>query len=291
MKVLLIGANGQLGTDLLKVLLAQGFEVTGVGRRDLDICDFAAACSTIDSFAPGIVISTAAFHKVEECDKHPERSLHVNALAIENLAKCCSANDTLFVHFSTDYVFDGSKQSPYDEFDSAFPLNIYGTSKLAGENMIPIRTGRYLIIRTSGLYGVAGSSGKGGNFVEMMLNRACRGERVRVVTDQVLTPTYTLDLARKVTDLICTGANGLFHISSEGQASWYEFTRAIYELERLQVDVAPVQTSDFPSPVVRPRYSVLSKNRLYELGISPMPHWRDALARYLVERRGIANGV
>jgi dTDP-4-dehydrorhamnose reductase len=188
------------------------------------------------------------------------------------------------VHFSTDYVFDGTKRTPYSECDLPGPLNVYGVSKLAGEQLITFNSERHFIVRTSGLYGLAGSAGKGGNFVNNMLKRAAASETVRVVHDQVLTPTYTVDLALMVGRLLQTRACGVYHITSEGQCSWYEFTREVFRLAGVAVDLVPVTTEQFPSPVKRPAYSVLSKERLRSLGLGSMPCWQDALARYLHSR-------
>jgi dTDP-4-dehydrorhamnose reductase len=237
------------------------------------------------------VISTAAYHKVEECEKQPAQSFAVNAIGPCNLARACHRLDALLVHFSTDYVFGGGKQrQPLAETDLPAPLNVYAVSKLAGECMVPFNCQRYFVIRTCGLYGVAGSAGKGGNFVETMLKKAAEGAPIRVVNDQVLTPTFTGDLAEVVSRMIRpeisgrAGACGLYHVTAEGQCSWYEFARKIFDLEKLAVDLRPVATSEFYSPVQRPPYSVLSKQKLKGLGLA-MPGWEEGLARYLVARR------
>lgn len=285
MNIVLIGANGQLGSDLFKAFQKHGMAVTGLTHTQLDVCNHPQVSSAIESLKPDVVVNTSAFHKVELCDKDPQKSLEVNALAVRNLAKCCSSNKALLVHFSTDYVFDGKASKPYDEFDQASPANVYGVSKLTGEQLALIENDRCLILRTSGLYGITGSSGKGGNFVEMMVGKAQRGEQIRVVMDQVLSPTCTADLAGTVTECIEAGLHGLFHASSEGETSWYDFTRSIVELAGLSTEIVPVKTSEFPSPVVRPSYSVLSKQRLKAAGISATPHWRESLAGYIRQRK------
>jgi dTDP-4-dehydrorhamnose reductase len=231
-----------------------------------------------------VIINTAAFHKVEECDRQAETAFGVNAVGALNLARAAVQFSALLVHFSTDYVFDGAKRSPYVESDLPLPLNIYGASKVAGESLIMSTTDRYLILRTSGLYGHAGPSGKGTNFVELMLKKAGGGDTIRVVQDQVLTPTSTEDLAQNVCELIKRKVNGLYHVSCEGACSWFEFAREIFRLQELHVDLVPATTQDFPSPVKRPPYSVLSKERLRCLGLS-MPEWRDSLAQYLRSRK------
>lgn len=283
MKILLIGANGQLGSDLEKSLGARGHQVVPSRRSELDVTDAAGAGKVLDSVRPDAVINTAAFHKVEECERNPTLAFEVNASAPMNLARACSRLGTLFVHFSTDYVFDGARQVPYRETDLPAPLNVYGASKLAGEHLIAANCERYFVIRTCGLYGIQGSSGKGGNFVETMLRKARAGEPIRVVSDQVLTPTFTEDLADAVGLLIETDNYGLYHASCEGWCSWYEFARTIFEMEEIEADLSPIRTSEMAGPVRRPPYSVMDKERLRSLGVE-MSLWKESLARYLKTR-------
>jgi len=288
MKVVIIGANGQLGTDLCRVLAAQKIAVVPLTHADIDVSNSEQVDRVLEAIRPDAVINTAAFHKVEQCEKEPVPSFAVNAIGPWNLALVCSRLDAVLVHFSTDYVFDGGRRRPYSESDLPRPLNVYGVSKLAGERIVPFTWVRHFVVRTCGLYGVAGSSGKGGNFVETMLKKAAEGAPIRVVDDQILTPTFTGDLAQAVIRLVHTDAYGLYHISAEGQCSWYEFARKIFELENLAVDLRTVSTRDFTSPVQRPAYSVLSKQKLKGLGIS-MPQWEDGLARYLAARTARAS--
>jgi dTDP-4-dehydrorhamnose reductase len=283
LKVFLIGANGQLGTDLHQLLVSEGTSVVPVTHNDLDVCRAEAVSAAISQARPDVVISTAAYHRVEECETQSALAFEVNALGARNLAQACDRVGCVLVNFSTDYVFDGRQRKPYSEADLPHPLSVYGTSKLAGEHLVAAVFDRYFVIRTCGLYGLAGSSGKGGNFVEAMLKKAASGSPMRVVNDQVLTPTFTLDLAEVVVKLIRTERFGLIHVSSEGQCSWYEFAKTIFELEKQKVDLSPVSTAEFPSSVKRPAYSVLRKERLYSLGIQ-IPQWEDALARYLLSR-------
>jgi len=284
MKVLLIGANGQLGTDLHRALVSQGGSVTPITHSDLDVRDSEKVVELITDGRFDAVVNTAAFHKVEACETQPSLAFEVNALGARNLAQACARAGCTLVHFSTDYVFDGRQTKPYSEDDLPGPLNVYGVSKLAGEHLIAGSTERYFVIRTCGLYGIAGSSGKGGNFVENMLKKAAAGVPIRVVNDQVLTPTFTGGLAEAVSQLIQTQAYGLYHVTAEGQCSWYEFARTIFELERVTVDLTPARTDEIPSPVKRPSYSVLSKQKLRALGLG-MLAWQDGLVRYLSARR------
>ncbi len=290
MKIAVIGAQGQLGVDLCRVLGDNNDTVLALTHAKLDVSNAAQVEEVLGTLAPQVVISTAAFHKVEECEHQPSLSFAVNAIGPRNLALTCRRLNAVLVNFSTDYVFDGGQQRPYVEPDLPRPLNVYGVSKLAGEHMLSLTWDRHFVIRTCGLYGVARSSGKGGNFVETMLRKAAAGASIRVVNDQVLTPTFTGDLASVVSGLIRTDAYGLYHVSAEGQCSWYEFAAKIFELQRLKVDLKPVSTLEFSSPVQRPSYSVLSKQKLHSLGLK-MPSWQEGLARYLQERTQTRSSV
>ena len=283
MKVLLIGANGQLGSDLFKVFQAAGDTVVPVTHAQVDVCSEERVAEIMAEAKPDVVVSTAAYHRVEECETKPALAFQVNGTGAMNLAIACQRSGAVLANFSTDYVFDGKKNAAYEETDLPSPLSVYGASKVLGEHLIAAYTDRYFVIRTCGLYGVAGSSGKGGNFVETMLKKGMAGDAIRVVDDQVLTPTYTSDLAEATRKLILTGHYGLYHVSSEGQCSWYEFTRYIFERAGLDAKLSPVNSSEFASSVKRPANSVLSKAKLRGLGLS-IPSWKDALPRYLQER-------
>jgi dTDP-4-dehydrorhamnose reductase len=282
MKIAIVGANGQLGMDLRRELSAE--TIVPLTHCDFDVANSEQVDQVLDSASPEVVINTAAFHKVEECEKQPGTSLAVNATGPRNLALACRRINAALVHFSTDYVFDGHRRQPYTELDLPHPLNVYGVSKLAGEGMVSLTWPRHFVIRTCGLYGVAGSKGKGGNFVETMLKKAGEGVPIRVVNDQVLTPTFTGDLAAAVNGIIRTDTYGLYHVSAEGQCSWYEFARKIFDLQNLKVDLQPVSTTEFPSPVQRPAYSVLSKQKLQSIGLHMRP-WQDGLQSYMAIRK------
>lgn len=284
MKVLLIGSNGQLGTDLLKVFQAAGDSVVPVTHAQLDVCSEAQISASLAQSKPDLVLNTAAYHRVEECEHNSALAFQVNGTAVMHLARASRAAGAVLVHYSTDYVFGGyEKNTSYHETDLPAPVNVYGTSKVVGEYLISAYTDRYFAIRTCGLYGVAGSSGKGGNFVETMLKKAIAGAGIRVVDDQILTPTYTADLAQATRNLVLTEKYGLYHVSSEGQCSWYEFARYIFERSGLDAKLVPVKSSEFASPVKRPANSVLSKAKLRAAGVS-IASWKDALPRYLEER-------
>lgn len=284
MKIVLIGAGGQLGTDLAKVFRQHSDAVMPLPHSQVDVRDFSRLNTAITDAKPDLVISTAAFHKVEECEKQPLVAFEVNAVGSANLARACNNSGSTLVFFSTDYVFGNGQRTPYTENHLPHPLNTYGVSKVAGEHMIAYSCKQHFIVRTCGLYGLAGSSGKGGNFVENILRKANSPEPIRVVNDQVLTPSYTLDVAETVAKLVSSGQYGTYHVSSEGECSWYEFTKEIFRLERVDADLRGVSTDEFPSPVRRPSYSVLSKDKLARVQIT-MPPWQDALARYLRARK------
>lgn len=290
MRVAIIGSNGQLGVDLCQVLAGKGVPLVPLTHEDVDVSDAGQVERVIGSAKIDVVISTAAFHKVEQCENEPTPAFAVNAIGARNLALTCRRINAMLVHFSTDYVFDGSRQEPYTEMDPPHPLNVYGVSKLAGEGLVALTWKRNFVVRTCGLYGLAGSKGKGGNFVETMLQKAAERVRIQVVDDQVLTPTFTGDVAQAISQLIQNENHGLYHITSEGQCSWYEFAQEIFKLEGVDADLTPVSTADFRSNVRRPAYSVLSKRKLRNLGIQ-MPHWREGLKSYLLNRRGRERGI
>jgi len=279
MRALLIGASGQLGSDLLKVLPPS--DTIPLTHQQLDVCDHAAVRQAMERYRPDAVINTSAFHKVDLCEDEVDRPFAVNALAVRHLAVLARELDFVLVHFSTDYVFSGNKGRAYNEDDAPGPLNVYGISKLAGEYFVRALCPRYFLVRTSGLYGVAGASGKGGNFVETMLRLARQGSPMRVVNDQVLSPTYTRDLADKVVELIGTGQFGLYHVTNSGSCSWYNFARTIFALAHLGVEVQPVTSEQFGARARRPAYSVLANRNLRRLGLSPMRPWRQALEDYI----------
>ena len=282
MRVLVIGASGQLGTDLVKVM--DDWDLVPMTHADLDICDFVYARKVLEEKKPNIVINTAAFNRVDDCEEEVSKAFWVNAFAVRNLAKICADLDCVLVHISTNYVFDGRKGEPYAEDAPPNPLSVYGTSKLVGEYFVRNICPRHFVIRTSGLYGVAGSRAKGGNFVETMIRLAEEGRPIRVVNDQVLTPTYTRDLAEKIEELIQTEVYGLYHITNSGECSWYEFAAKIFELLDLNPDLGPTTTAEYGAQARRPAYAVLARNKLKELELNDLRPWQEALEAYLKER-------
>jgi len=280
---MLIGVEGQLGSDLRKVLQDQ--TLIPLSHADIEITDVEAVRRAFEQHRPDVVINTAAFHRVDDCETQMERAFQVNAFAVRGLAQECRRTGAALVHFSTDYVFAGEKREPYVETDRPGPLSVYGASKLAGEYLVAAALERHFLIRTCGLYGLGGSRSKGGNFPETMLRLAAQGKPIRVVNDQVVTPTYTADLARAVSQLIRTEAYGLYHITSGGSCTWFEFARKIFDLAGVNADLTPVTAEVFGAPARRPPYSVLRNQRLERLGLDKVPVWEDGLRRYLAERQ------
>jgi dTDP-4-dehydrorhamnose reductase len=285
MKILLIGANGQLGSDLQNALARHDVVATARASNEkafaLDVTDAQQVRDMMTKFSPRIVINTSAFHRVDEIERDSSQALHVNALAAHNLALICREFDIPLMHFSSDYVFDGAKRTPYVESDLPNPLSAYGASKLSGELLIRAAWNKHYIVRTCGLYGVAGASGKGGNFVNTMLRLAGESKPIRVVSDQVCTPTFTQDLAIQSAQLIDSGVFGTYHITNEGGCAWNEFADAIFECAGLSVRAKPITSVEFGAPAIRPPYSVLDNLGLKKLGMNRMRHWRDALAEYV----------
>ncbi len=289
MKTVILGAGGQLATDLERVMA--DWELVTLRHTDLDVCDFDEVRGALREIQPEAVINTAAFHRVDDCEDQVERAFEVNTFAVRNLAQVCAELECRLVHISTDYVFGGNsaRQTPYTEDDPPNPVNVYGVSKLAGEYFVRNLCPRHLVIRTSGLYGLAGSSGKGGNFVETMLRLAKQGKPIYVVDDQVLSPTFTLNLAQAMCGILEANKPGVFHLTSEGECSWYVFAEAIFEIEGASVDLNPISSAEYGARALRPRYSSLATRRG---GTSPrqaLPHWRQALQSYL-SSRSIYNG-
>lgn len=283
-RVAVLGGTGQLGTDLVRVLREDAGEVVPLGHGRVECADPDSVRGALSAVRPDVVINCAAFVRVDECEDRPAEAFGTNALGALHVARTCLALGAVCVHISTDYVFNGLKGEPYTEDDLPDPLNVYGTSKLAGEYFVRNVCPRHFVVRTSGLYGIAGSSGKGGNFVETMIRQAAEGRPIRVVCDQTLTPTYTRELARKIQELVQTDAYGLYHITNSGHCSWYEFAREIFRVLGLTPDFGPTTAAEFGRKARRPAYSVLGHNKLRALRLPPLRPWPEALGAYLRER-------
>jgi len=284
-KVAIIGAKGQLGSDICKEIDA--YELVPLTHSDIEITDINSVNQVLRKHHPDIVINTAAFHKTDECEIEQDKAFKVNALGARNVAVIAQELGAKLVHISTDYVFGGEPEdrtTPYTEFDTPVPLNTYGRSKLAGEDCVRHLSFRYFIIRTSGLFGVAGSRDKGGNFVETMLRLAKERDELRVVSDQIFSPAYTKDLAHKIVQLINTDCYGVFHITNRGVCSWYEFTIEIFKQAGLKIPIIPVTSDEYPQKAQRPKYSVLDNYQLRLLNMDNMRPWQEALKEYMIEK-------
>ena len=282
MRVLLIGHRGQLGSDLKQVFASE--DLVLAGRDNLPVQDHGAVGAFVQAQRPDLILNCSAFHRVDDCEDQPGPAFEINVLAVRSLALAARQAGAVLVHFSTDYVFDGPQRTPYSEADVPCPKCIYGVSKAAGELMLASLWPKHFIFRVSGLYGYAGSREKGSNFVEMMIGLARQGKPIRVVNDQVLTPTNTLDIAAAVRRVSATDGYGLYHLTNTGQCSWYEFADAIFESAGLRADLTPVPSETFPTRANRPAYSVLDNRRLRYDGFADLPDWRDALSRYIQGR-------
>ena len=280
-KILIIGSTGMLALDLIRVL-EKDHEIIGASRADFDIVDRSAVEDFIKNHRPEIVINTAAYHKTEECELNPEKSFSVNALGAFNVAKAAKEIGAKIFFFSTDYVFDGSKEY-FIESDTPNPLNVYGASKLAGENLTKIANENCYIIRTSWLFGIQKSS-KGHNFVTLMLEKAKNGENIKVVNDQFGSSTYTYDLALEIKELIDKNISpGIYHITNSESCSWYEFAKKIFELANLKPNLEETKLNDSLSKIKRPKYSVLISENLKKQGIENLRPWQEALGDFMLE--------
>jgi dTDP-4-dehydrorhamnose reductase len=279
MKVAVTGAAGQLGRALVTRLGARA--VWAGGRDALDVRDPAAVSRVLDDVRPDVVINAAAYNDVDGAESDPASAMAVNAVGPGNLARACRDRGALLVHISTDYVFDGAKREPYREEDCPRPASVYGVSKLAGCLLVAAAGGPHLIVRTSGVFGAGGNRVKGGSFVERILAKARSGQPLRVVSDQVSSPTYAPDLAAALVALVEQGARGLLHVTNSGACSPYDLAAAALEIAGIHARIEPIRTADLGAPARRPAYSVLDNSRARAAGLAPLRSWREALAEFL----------
>jgi dTDP-4-dehydrorhamnose reductase len=280
MKVLLLGAAGQLGYDIQRTWTDH--EVVALRHADCDVTDRAQVFATVAKHRPQLVIDNAAYVLVDNAESNPARAFAVNAEGAKNVADAACEVEAAMLYVSSDYVF-GAGGEPHPEDEQVSPQGAYAISKAAGEALVRETSKRHFVVRSSGLYGITGSSGKIGNFVETILGLAREGQTLRVVDDQVVGPTYTLDLARKIAQVAAAGAYGCYHLVNQGHCSWYEFARAILKGAEMEADIRPITTTEYGAPGPRPAFSVLAETKLDRLGIQPMRPWPEALAAYLVE--------
>jgi dTDP-4-dehydrorhamnose reductase len=278
MKLLVTGAGGMLGQALVPCLKARGHNVSGLPKEELDVTNFQQVQSVLAATKPELILHCGAYTKVDQAESEPALAFHINGYGTENLAVACNALNIPMLYVSSDYVFDGEQNHPYNTWDATRPLSIYGKSKLAGEKAVMRHLQRFYIVRTSWLYGPYGK-----NFVETIISMAEQKKPLRVVSDQHGTPTCTLSLSELIADLIETKRYGVYHAADEGVTNWYEFAKAI--VASYKVDVQPIETKDMPRPATRPKYSVMDKTTLLNtIGRESIP-WRESLQTYLDLRK------
>ena len=285
MRIAILGAAGQLGRDLSPLLQRFG-EVRELSRAELNLDDPAEVRTYFDAEKPAWFVNCAAYNLVDQAEADPSPAYRTNAWGVRYLAEAARDARCRLLHFSTDYVFGlHSKSTPWTETDAPGPVSEYGRSKLAGEYAALAADPRHLVLRTCGLYGVWGSGGKGTNFVETMLKLAGQGKPLKVVADQVCTPTATADLATAAVELMASGATGLFHATNAGEMTWHDFAAEIFRQAEIDANLSPTTSAAFGALARRPGYSVLNCDKLAGVGVTPMRDWREALAGYLRTRR------
>ncbi|GLI09893.1 NAD(P)-dependent oxidoreductase [Paenibacillus tyrfis] len=277
MKVLVTGANGQLGQDVVALFQKQ-HQVTGLGRHELDITNLEQCLRQVELVQPDVIIHCAAYTAVDQAESDEDQAYLVNAVGTRNLAVAAEKSGSKLCYISTDYVFDGQATVPYKEYDNTNPTGVYGKSKRAGEALVQSLSSRYFIVRTSWVYGLHGN-----NFVKTMLKLAKDRDRLKVVSDQVGSPTFTEDLAEFLLALVATEKYGIYHASNTGVCSWFDFAKAIFEETGVNVTVEPCTTEEFPRPAPRPKFSVMDHLSIRTNGFEDLRPWREALKDFLAK--------
>ncbi|WP_462410963.1 dTDP-4-dehydrorhamnose reductase [Neobacillus sp. Marseille-QA0830] len=280
MKVVVTGAAGQLGQDVLLELERNNHQAFGTDRQQLDITNEADVIAYIDEVKPDVILHCAAYTNVDAAEENEELAYQINGLGTKNLAKAAKQVGSKLLYISTDYVFDGTATEPYEVDEPTKPLGAYGRTKLAGEEFVKEYLEQFFIVRTAWVFGIYGQ-----NFVKTMLRLGKERGEVGVVHDQVGSPTYTVDLAKFMVELMETEKYGVYHATNNGVCSWYEFAVEIFNQAGLDITVNPLTTEQFPRPAARPKYSVLSKRKIEEQGLTPLRDWKEALAAYLNEAK------
>ena len=284
-KVIVFGGGGQLGFELCREFKERGWSVLRFDRQALDITDGTSVEKVIGEADPQVVINSAAYNQVDIAESEPLAAYQVNALAVRNFALACRQCGAQLVHFSTDYVFDGRKGSPYTESDMPRPLGAYGVSKLAGELYAQAYLDNPLVIRTSGVFGPAGRATRRGNFPEMMLRLAKSGTPIRVVEDHIASPSYAPAMASRTAELVERRISGLFHMGGGEPISWYAYAKLIFELSNTPAVLQATDEREYRTAARRPKFSALSNQKLEAAGIAPMPPLRQAIEQYLAARK------
>jgi dTDP-4-dehydrorhamnose reductase len=283
-KVIVFGGGGQLGVELCREFEQRDWTVVRFDRQALDIADAAGVEEAVAKADAQVVVNAAAYNQVDIAEKEPLAAYQTNALAVRNLAMACRQADARLVHYSTDYVFDGAKGSPYVETDPPHPLGAYAVSKLAGELYAQAYLTHPLIIRTSGVFGPAGMFTPRGNFVEVMLRMAKANHPIRVVHDHVASPTYAPAMAARTVEMVDKKLRGIYHLGGGEAISWYDYAKLIFELAGLPASVQATDEREYRTAARRPKFSALSNAKLEAAGIAPMPKFRDAVSSYLAAR-------
>ena len=282
MKIAVIGANGQLGTDVVSAFSKEGHDVSALTHSDIELSDLDSVTKQLKTGGADVVVNTAAMHNVDNCEKDPQRAFAVNAVGARNLSLVANDLGAKLIHVSTDYVFDGAKRTPYEESDAPNPLNVYGNSKLAGEYFVRNTAEKHFVVRTSAIYGKSPCRAKGGlNFIDLMLKLSRERSEVRVVDSEVVTPTSTSEIASQIVVLSKSDAYGLYHATAEGSCSWYEFAKEIFSLTNTKITLKIADPKEFPAKVRRPQYSVLENRSLNRNRINLFKPWQQGLREYL----------
>ena len=290
-RAVVLGSSGQLGVELVRELSSRGYEVHGFERKAIDITDRELVEKRLADLDPAIVLNAAAYNQVDVAEREPQAAFLANALGVRNLALACRQVDARLVHFSTDYVFDGSANRPYTEEDPTHPLGAYAVSKLAGELYVQAYLDNPLIIRTSGVFGPGGLKTARGNFIELMLRLASARppQPIRVVEDHVASPSYAPVLAARTLDLVERNCVGIFHAGGGTPISWFDYAKLIFEAAGLRPELQPTNEREYRTAARRPKYSALSNSKMESEGVAPFPPLAEAIQDYLRIRRRLVS--
>ncbi|EDY35473.1 dTDP-4-dehydrorhamnose reductase [Aciduliprofundum boonei T469] len=277
MKVAIIGANGQLGSDLVEIFGERAVPLT---HNDLDVTNY-DSLKILKKIDPNVIINTAAYVRVDDAEKEPKKAFNVNAIGALYVAKIANELDAINVYISTDYVFDGRKGAPYTEEDMPNPINVYGASKYMGEIFTRNYSKKYYVVRVASLYGKKGARGKGGNFVNWIIEKAKGGEEIKVVDDIIMSPTYTRDVAKTLKKLLeIKPEYGIYHMANEGYCSWYEFAKSILDIIGYRISLKSIKSVELNRLAKRPIFSAIKNKNIKRIGLR-MPKWEEAIRKYL----------